>query len=200
MTGYADGGGGGTAWLQFLTPQVVLILAGVLLVLLLVVALVVWRVYRRARRSGALERGLLAVRAQALPPGPARELAELRRRLRGGVEGVERAVTLAELQGTPVAGDMRLLVGNLRRVAASMDADLQAVERGRDPQRQRAELANLGKEVGLLLAAAGRARDALALTAAADREVQLRQVTAEVDDQVAALDAYRQAYRELGSG
>ncbi len=199
MAGYADDGGDTTLWVQFLTPTVLLVGGVVLLVLLLVLPFVVWRVWRRVRRSGAIERGLLEVRAQALPAGVARELAELRLRLRASVNGLARAVAQADEGGRPIA-DMVLLLGRLQRVAESMDTDLGAVERSRDPDWQRAELTAIGREVQLVIAAAGRAREALARTAAGEREVQLRQVAAEVDDQVAALDSYRQAYRELGDG
>lgn len=199
MAGYADDGGDTTLWLQFLTPTVLLVGGVVLLVLLLVVSFVVWRVWRRVRRSGVIERGLLEVRAQALPAGVARELAELRLRLRAGVNGLAQSVAQAGAEGRP-ADDMMLLLGKLQRMAESMDADLRAVERSRNPDWQRAELAALGQEVQQVLTAAGRAREALARTAADDREVQLRQVAAKVDDQVEALDAYRQAYRELGDG
>lgn len=199
MTGYADDGTDTTFWVQFLTPGVLLAVGAVVLVLLLVGGFVLWRVWRRAKRSGAVDRALLAVRAQALPPGPARELAELRRRLRAGVDGLAQAIARADAEGRP-AGDMPALLRRVRRVAESVDGDLRAVERGRDPDWQRAELAALGREVDQLLASVGRARDALAQTAAADREPRLHAIRAEVDDQVAALDAYRRAYRELGGG
>ncbi len=199
MINQADGGGDNTVWLNFLTPTVVLTLAGILLVLLLILALTVWRVVRRLRRSGALERGLLNVRAQGLPPGTARELAALRLRLRAGIQSTTRVATHADNQELP-SSDLTFVVHGLQRTASAIDADLQSLERDPDAGRQREGLQLYQREVDELLAAGGRVRDAVSRTAAVNREAELRAVSAQVDEQVSALEEYRKAYRELGGG
>jgi type II secretory pathway pseudopilin PulG len=75
-----------------LTPQVLLLIVVVIVVVLLVVAGLAMLGWRRARRSGALDRGRrllrrasLTVQAQAAPTQAAREVAGLRQQLAANV-------------------------------------------------------------------------------------------------------------------
>lgn len=198
---YADGGegGGGVNWAQWLTPQLVLTLAAVLLVLLLILSLIGWRIYRRVRRSGALERGLLAVRAQALPPGAARELAELRHELNVAISSTELMIGRADTADSPAA-DLTLLLGGLKSAAAGLDVDLRMLEREPDPGQQSAGLALYRPQAEQLIDAAAQTRRALTQTAALEQQTRLRELGTQVTEQASALQAYRQAYRELGGG
>lgn len=190
---FADGGGEGTVWL---TPTTVLTLAGIALVLLLIVAFVVWRVVRRVRRSGLLERGLLMARAQGLASGPGRDIAALRLRLDAGIQATTQALTrsTAEMPASDLAG----VLDGLRREAATVDDDLRLLEHDPDQARQREGLRVYRYEVDELLTAAGRVRDAVSRTATMNRNAELRALTAQVDEQVSTLEQYRRAYRELG--
>jgi hypothetical protein len=195
----ADGGEDSGTWASWLTPQVILALGAVLLVVILLVALLAWRVYKRARRSGALERGLLALRAQALPAGPARELAELRQRLHASLTGTGQVIDRAATAGLPTA-ELTGLLAQLKTAGAGLEVDLRMLEREPDPDEQAAGLRLYRAQVDQLIDAAGQARQAVTRTAAEDRDSQLRELSSQVGERVSALAAYRQAYRELGGG
>lgn len=194
----ADDGGGGSSPVFLLTPQVILTLAAIALVLLLIVAIIVWRIYRRVRRSGVLERGLLMARSQGLPAGPGREIAQLRRDLRAGIASTELMISRSGTSGP--ASDLGLILGGLTSAAQAIDTDLHAMERDPDPGQQRAGLALFRPQVQRLIEAASQTRLALTQTAAVEQEAQLQAVSAQVLAQTQALEAYRQAYRELGGG
>lgn len=189
----ADNNGDTATWL---TPQVILAAGAVLLVLLLVVAFVLWRVYRRARRSGAVQRGLLALRAQALPAGPGRELARLRQDLHASLATTEQVIHASTGAG-PSTADLAGLLGQLTTAGTGLDVDLRMLEHNPDPDRQAAGLRLYRPQVEQLLAAAADARQAITETTAAEHDTQVQALTTQVGEQVGALAAYRQAYREL---
>ncbi len=196
-----SGGDGGALWWQgLLTPQVLLIGGAVLLLLVLILAWIGWRVVRRVRRSGSLQRGLLAVRAQTLPPGPGRELAELRQQLSVSLQATDQLVkaTVAEQRITGFQADS--LLAALRSTAGQVDADLRTLEHEPDKTQQRSALLALRPQVVSLIAASGRTRQALTDSASVDRQAALQMINDQVRDQTTALQAYLQAYRELGGG
>lgn len=63
MRPFADDGGNGGGGLPWLSGPLLITAAVALLVLLLIATLIVWRVYRRIRRSHAWDRGVAAIRA-----------------------------------------------------------------------------------------------------------------------------------------
>lgn len=93
------GGDGGLNWLQFLTPTTVLILVVAAFVLLFVLAVTAFLVYRKLKKRGLIKQGLMSLKAQALPEGPARELNDLRMRLNRSVASTTRAVAAATANG-----------------------------------------------------------------------------------------------------
>lgn len=196
----ADGSDGGGGWWQLLTPQVLLIGGGVLLLVLLVLAWLAWRVLRRVRRSGAVQRGALAVRAKTSPPGPGRDLAQLRRDLSVSLHATEQMATATVEQQRITGFEADSLLGTLRSTAAQVDADLAMLEHEPDPARQHIAVLTLRPQVHSLMAAAGRTRQGLNDAGSVDRQVALQLINDQVRDQTAALDAYLLAYRELGGG
>jgi hypothetical protein len=92
-----------------LTPQVLLIIVIAILVVLAVVGGLAILAWRRARRSGALDRGRrllrrasLTVQAQAAPTQAAREVAGLRQQLAATVEQTHASVAAALEADSPV--------------------------------------------------------------------------------------------------
>lgn len=203
-----DGGyGGGYGWWQLaqqVPAQVWLIAAGVLLVLLVAVVLWLRHLWRRSRRRGLLrperiESSLLALQAQALPDGPARDAAVLRRRLSTELTSTRAAVTAAAATGAPVGG-LQAVLGRLDALADTVDGQLRAAQSEPDPGRRAAGLADAGPAAEQVIGGAARIRDALATSRSALDEPALETVRRDIDDEISALTSYTQAYRELGGG
>lgn len=203
--GGESGGDGGVGWqfAQQVPWQVWLVAFGVLLLLLLSVVLWLRHLWRRARRRGLLrpdriEGGLLALQASVLPDGPAHDATVLRRRLAGELADT-RAALAAAASAAPVGGLPAVLV-RLTAAAADVDGQLRAAQGERDPERQAAALSAAVPGAEAILAAADRIRAALATTRAALDEPELAALGRDVDDEVSALNAYTEAYRELEGG
>lgn len=197
----ADGGGdgGGVNWIQFLTPTTVLILVVAVFVLLFVLALTAFVVYRKLKKRGLIEQGLMSLKAQALPAGPSRELNDLRMRLNRSVASTTRAVTAASASGEDVTSLMAV-AHRLSQVATRVDRDLMQLESEPDLRAQQAMLGPARDRVAAVTAAAGRVRTALLQESAALQEADAANVAADLDDEVGRLAAFTQAYRELGGG
>lgn len=193
------GGVEGVDWLQFLTPTTVLILVVAVFVLLFVVSVAALVVYRKLKRRGLIEQGLMSLKAQALPDGPSRELNELRMRLRRSVASTTRAVAAATEGGQDVAS-LRAVTQRLAGVADGVDRDLAQLESEPDTRVQQAMVGPARDRVEAVTAAAGRVRTALLQGSAALQEADAANVTADLDDEVSRLSAFTQAYRELGGG
>lgn len=208
----ADGGEGGGygqdgGWWQLaqqVPGRVWLIAAGVLLVLLVVVLVWLRHLWRRSRRQGLLRpdrvgRALLAVQAQSLPGGPARDAAALRLRLDTELAATRAGVAAAAAAGVPVDA-LTSVLGRLQDVAAGVDGRLRALQSEPDAAHRAAGLAVARPAAEQVLTSAGRIRSALSGTRMALDQPSLDAVRREVDDEVGALTAYTQAFRELGGG
>lgn len=197
MTLLADGGFPDTWWTALLTPGVLLTGAAVLLALAVILAVLLWWGTRRLRRSGVLQRSMLNARA-GLGSGVDRDIAGLRLQLRASVDSAA-AVAARTDPASPAAAEMSAVLGRLQRSAAAVDADLRDLQRAPDTGPERRDAVALhGAEVDELTLAAARIRDAFSRTAVSQRATELRAVSAQVEEQVGNLDAYRKAYRELG--
>lgn len=150
----ADDGGGG---LPFVVPTGLIVAGAVtVLILLAVLALIGWRIWRRARRSGLVERGMLQFRAAALTAGPQREIAELRLRLRTDLDQTRRVLAAV----TADSANPQILTGllpGLQQTANSLDAHLHLMEREPDRNYLAATLSTLRDRTETVR------RDALAL-------------------------------------
>lgn len=187
-----DGGGFAANWL---TPGLVATLLAVLVLVGLVAAFVGWRIYRRVRRSGIVQRGLLVARAQALPPGPGRDIAALRLKLRGSVEGTDRI--LGEVGYDNPISRLTPLLATLKSTSARVDADLRALEAEPDRVRQSEGLTRYRGEVEKLLVAAAQLRESATSTNAVERGPEVQELAERVNEEVGFLTQYQRSYSDL---
>ncbi len=195
MRVFADAGGS----LSLLSEPLMISLALVLLALMvsfLTATLIVWRVYRRVRRWRGWNRGAAATRSRALRPGPARDIARLRRDLREEVEAADVMLSRAK-DGRLFIADARALVGELKIHAATVDADLASVQDYADTTQQRRALDALAPQVARLIATSYLARQTMLQTEIADRERHLTDLSEHVERQAVALKIYRQGAHGL---
>lgn len=199
--GGGDGGNGGINfnWLSLLTPTTVLILVITAVVLLGVVTIAAAVVYRRLKKRGVIDQGLISLRAQTLPDGPERELNELRLQLKRSVSGTLRAVASAADAGREV-GDLQAVTARLAQVADGVDRDLTLLAFETDSHTQRSLLDPARQRVKAVTDAASRVRTALLQESAVLQEGEAANVTAALDDEVSRLSSFTQAYRELRGG
>jgi hypothetical protein len=181
-----------------LMTGIVLVLL-VLLVLLLTGTLIVWRVYRRARRWRGWHRGVAAIQSRSLRPGPGRDIARLRRDLREEVEAADVMLSRAK-DGRLFVADARTLVDELKVNAAAVDADLASIQDYSDATQQRRALDGLAPQVARLIQTSYLARQTMLQTEVADRERHLMDLTEDVERQAAALETYRRAANVLDLG
>lgn len=191
-----DGG-----WLELLTPQTLLILGVVLLVLLIVAAIVGWIIFRRLRRSQTVRRWAANVRTQAQPPGPKRDLSELRVQVQDIRNRTSAAVQGAEERGTwrTAPADLPTLAGRLEESAADLDERIAGHER-QPEQRVREALPQLREQVQLMEECEATLHRGLELASLPSDIASIERIQQEMDDEVHALEAYRQAYRDFGDG
>ena len=136
------------------------------------------------------------LRPRLLPPGPRRDAALLRRRLREEL-ACTRAMLAAAPEGLVFRADARELLGELAASAASLDADLAALERFADPVQLRAGLAVVAPQARQWIETSYSARQTLLRTAAEDRDRELGRLADRVAQQAAAAAAYRHGGRGL---
>jgi hypothetical protein len=181
-----------------LTPQVLLIIVIAILVVLAVVGGLAILAWRRARRSGALDRGRrllrrasLTVQAQA-----AREVAGLRQQLAATVEQTHASVAAALEADSPV-GELPSLVRRLTRAADALEAELGLLAREPDPAELNARLAAARARVGELGGAARRIRHAAAAARQGASDAGVAELTGDLDTELSALQAGVQALAQL---
>lgn len=200
---FVEDGGSEFWWLEFLTPEVLLVLAGLAVLLLLVATVGTWLLVRRLRRSGRIRRwaesSLLNARAHALPPGPAREVAELRVQVQGIRDRAREAVSAAEQQGASDAARAQLpaLGGRVERTAAGLDERLAGVER-HPPERVENVLPELREQVRRVEEAEGTLHRGVELSALPPETEDVQRLQRDLDDEVRALEEYHETYRDLG--
>jgi hypothetical protein len=186
-----DGGIGGG--LSLLSETLMIGLGLVLLVLVVLMttaALIVWRVYRRARRWQGWHRGMTVVQSRTVLPGPGRDVARLRRDLREEVEAADVMLSRAK-NGRLFIADARALVDELKVNAAAVDADLASIQAYADTAQQRSALDRLRPQVMRLIQTSYLARETMLQTEIADRERHLTDLSEHVERQAAALKIYR---------
>src|SRR5690242_8510432 len=122
----------------------------VLLALALTATLVVWRLYRRVRRWRGWHGGAAAIQSGALMPGPARDVARLRRDLRREVEAADLMLSRAK-GGRLFIADAGALIEELKVNSAAVDADLASIQDYADPTQQRSALDAIRPQVTKLV-------------------------------------------------
>ncbi|MGB7820018.1 MAG: hypothetical protein WBL35_14960 [Ornithinibacter sp.] len=171
----------------------------VLLVLMLTTTLIVWRVYRRVRRWRGWHGGVAAFHSRPLRPGPARDIARLRRDLRNEVGAADVMLSRAK-DGRLFVADAHALLNELKKNAAAVDADLASVQDYTDVTQQRSARDALAPQVARLIQTSYLARQTMLHTEIADRERHLTGLSEDVERQAEALKIYRQGAHGLDLG
>jgi len=175
--------------------DVVLIVLGVLV--LAGAALIGYRIYRRVQRQIVRTRArIAAVQAKVQPPGPRRDAALLRQRLQAELRS-----TREMLENTPdgliFRASAATVLQQLSTESTAVDAQLAAIAGFLDEQQQRSALAAVRDQAEQLIATTYSARQTVLQTAIEDRAHRLAGLQAEVAQQAAALEVYRNGDGEL---
>jgi hypothetical protein len=165
-----------------LTVLTVFLVGGVLLLL------AVWRAVRWVRRSARLRQRVRTAQAMLAPPGPRREVAWLRRELAAATRASTEAVVLVGTAGG-VVGELPRLARHLGRVAGTLDAELRLLAGEPDPAELARVLPAAGARVGDATRVARTIRRAASAALAAETATGIGPLQAEVEREVAALDA-----------
>lgn len=185
---------------RFLTPQILgflLIGGAVLIALLAVAALLVVRSARRRKwlDSAAIKRGILSVKAQALPPGAAREIAGLRLELRTALDQTRRSLEKARGGDRPV-GELPAILQRVERLADNLDTELALIEG--QPDRSQASVRDARRPVDDILQMLAKIRRAAAGALDGSPDGELVVLRADLDQELAALDEGVDVLRRLG--
>jgi hypothetical protein len=165
-----------------LTVLAVFLVGGVLLLL------AVWRAVRWVRRSARLRQRVRTAQVLLAPPGPRREVAWLRRELAAATRAATEAVALVGTAGG-VVGELPRLARHLGRVAGTLDAELRLLAGEPDPAELARVLPAAGARVGDATRVARTIRRAASAALAAETATGIGPLQAEVEREVAALDA-----------
>lgn len=177
-----------------------LVLLAVVLGFGLTVTFIVWRLVRAVRRWVARRRGLAAAQPRMVrKPGPARDIARLRRELSDEVSAAELMLSRAK-NGRVFVADAQTLLDDLKVSAASLDANMASVQNYSDAAQQRAALESLRPQVAKLIETSYLARQTLLQTEIADRERHLTDLSDHVERQAEALKIYRDDAHSLNLG
>jgi len=197
----ADGGDGGgfgvdlTPLWRWLLTSVGLTVVAVVVVLLIVVTVVAGlllrRAIRRRLRAGRqfVDRAMTGWRAQALPAGPRRRLAELRAQLEDALAATDRQAGQVRPGAAAPLALLPELTGQLRAAGRSMDAHLRELEREPDDGRLTVALPAAERQVGEWCTASASVREGVRSAGAAATAGQVHELTAQVELEVAAVQA-----------
>jgi hypothetical protein len=158
-----------------------------------------WQIWRLLRRRLRIEQRLRTVKVWVTPPGGRREVAALRRELAKSVSATPRAVTVVQ-RAAGVVGDLPQLARRLVRVAATLDAELELLGGEPDPRELARMLPPARARVDDVARVARSIRRAAAAGLDAGRAGELRQLNADVDQEIAALASGVETLLELASG
>jgi hypothetical protein len=158
-----------------------------------------WQIWRLLRRRLRIEQRLRTVKVWVTPPGGRREVAALRRELAKAVSATPRAVTVVQ-RAAGVVGDLPQLARRLVRVAATLDAELELLSGEPDPRELARMLPPARARVDDVARVARSIRRAAAAGLDAGRAGELRQLNADVDQEIAALASGIETLLELASG
>jgi hypothetical protein len=158
-----------------------------------------WQIWRLLRRRLRIEQRLRTVKVWVTPPGGRREVAALRRELAKAVSATPRAVTVVQ-RAAGVIGDLPQLARRLVRVAATLDAELELLGGEPDPRELARMLPPARARVSDVARVARSIRRAAAAGLDAGRAGELRQLNADVDQEIAALASGIETLLDLASG
>ncbi|MDQ2783629.1 MAG: hypothetical protein M3Y58_01355 [Chloroflexota bacterium] len=144
--------------------------------------------YRRIRRDPRVSRTALLWQEKTSPPGPRRSLMQLRVRLADAVTSARAAVSIIQAHGS-VQGELASLVRRIDRVAAPLDAQLRLLQTEPDLRLLYELLQPARARVEEIEAIVHHIRAAAYATLGGDMAGTVAQITADVEREVAALQA-----------
>ena len=192
-------GPGGLWWLSLLSPDLVIALVGALLVIVLLAAIVGLVLYRRARRDGRWSPLVLALRLEATPPGPRREVLKLRLRLQRALFRARRAVATSAREGRPV-GDLAGLLERAERAAAIIDQDLRILGPDDDRLTLRERLGVARSRVDEFEQVTSRLAETASLALGGEVDSSLAELRSDADRELVALRAGVDSLDRIGAG
>jgi hypothetical protein len=158
-----------------------------------------WKIWRLLRRHLRIEQRLRTVKVWVTPPGARREVAALRRELAEVVRATPHAVNVVQ-RAAGVVGDLPQLARRLRRIAATLDAELELLAGEPDPRELARVLPSARARVADVARVARSIRRAAAAGLDAGRADELRRLNADVNQEVTALAAGIETMLELAAG
>ncbi|WP_133163858.1 hypothetical protein [Cryobacterium zongtaii] len=167
--------------------EILIALAAIMVVSTVTVIVIARVLYRRIRRSRALNGAVLRVRTR-VSVGPNHEILRLRLRLRESLASGQAAVDLAVQSGGP-HGELQRLVGRLQNEGTRVESQLLLLATELDPVVLRETLPVAARRVDQITGLVGRVRSVVAAGLGVCTDDTLTTLGADVDREIAAVDA-----------
>ncbi|TFC55539.1 MULTISPECIES: hypothetical protein [unclassified Cryobacterium] len=167
--------------------EILIALAAIMVVSTVTVIVIARVLYRRLRRSRALNGAVLRVRTR-VSVGPNHEILRLRLRLRDSLASGQAAVDLAVQSGGP-HGELQRLVGRLQNEGTRVESQLLLLATERDPVVLRETLPVASRRVDQITGLVGRVRSVVAAGLGVRTDDTLTTLGADVDREIAAVGA-----------
>ncbi|MEC5182868.1 hypothetical protein RCH12_000298 [Cryobacterium sp. MP_3.1] len=167
--------------------EILIALAAIMVVSTVTVIVIARVLYRRIRRSRALNGAVLRVRTR-VSVGRNHEILRLRLRLRESLASGQAAVDLAVQSGGP-HGELQRLVGRLQNEGIRVESQLLLLATERDPVVLRETLPVAARRVDQITGLVGRVRSVVAAGLGVRTDDTLTTLGADVDREIAAVDA-----------
>ncbi|TFB97797.1 hypothetical protein E3O42_15705 [Cryobacterium adonitolivorans] len=167
--------------------EVLLALAAIMVVSTVTFVVIVRVLYRRMRRSRALNGAVLRVRTR-VSIGPQHEILRLRLRLRESLASGQAAVDVTAQSGGP-RGDLQRLLGRLRDEGARVESQLLLLATERDPVALAEALPVAARRVDQITDLVRRVRSVVAAGLGVRTDDTLTTLGADVDREIAAVAA-----------
>ncbi|MFC5930403.1 hypothetical protein D6T64_18560 [Cryobacterium melibiosiphilum] len=175
--------------------EILIALAVTGLVSTVTVVLITRMLYRRIRRNSALSSAALRTRAR-VSTGPRRKVLKLRVRLRETLDSAQAAYTLAARSDGP-KGELPQLFRRIHRQGLVLESQLKLMESEHDARALANSIADATRQVDQVAGMVGRLRSSVTAGLNDLGGDTLDSLHAEVDREVAALDAGVQELRLL---
>ncbi len=180
---------------------VIIALLGAMAVVFVLIPIVMFflarSAYRRIRRDPRVNRTTLLIQEKTSPPGPRRSLMHLRVRLGDAVTSARGAVAVIQAHGS-VQGELASLVRRIDRVAVPLDAQLRLMQSEPDMRLLYELLQPARARVEEIEGIVRHIRSAAYATLGSDMAGDVARITADVEREVAALQAGMSTLHALG--
>lgn len=167
--------------------EILLALAAIMVVSTVTVIVIARLLYRRVRRSRALNGAVLRVRTR-VSVGPQHEIFRLRLRLRESLASGQAAVELAA-QGPGPHGELQRLLGRLQGEGRRVESQLLLLASERDPVALAETLPVAGRRVDQVTDLVRRVRSVVAAGLGGHTDDTLTTLRADVDREITAVSA-----------